>query len=70
MGSLSASASSNLSRTSLKEKVLLFFYLTDSLSEIYSDISYTLLGVNFTFCMKFTGEVMSGVVIINMIGLY
>ena len=33
-----------------------FFYLTDSLSEIYSDISCTSLGVNFTFCMQFTGE--------------
>ena len=35
----------------------MFFYLTDSLSEIYSDISCTSLGVNFTFCMQFTGEV-------------
>ena len=47
-----------------------FFYLTDSLSEIYSDISCTSLGVNFTFCMQFTGEVTSVVVEINMIGLY
>ena len=34
------------------------FYLTDSLSEIYSDISCTSLGVNFTFCI-FTGEATS-----------
>ena len=47
-----------------------FFYLTDSLSEIYSDIFCTSLGVNFTFCMQFTGEVTSVVVEINMIGLY
>ena len=47
-----------------------FFYLTDSLSEIYSDISCTSLGVNFTFCMQFTGEVTSVVVEINMFGLY
>ena len=49
---------------------MFFFYLTDSLSEIYSDISCTSLGVNFTFCMQFTGEVTSVVVEINMIGLY
>ena len=48
----------------------MFFYLTDSLSEIYSDISCTPLGVNFTFCLQFTGEVTSVVVEINMIGLY
>ena len=50
----------------------MFFYLTDSLSEIYSDISCTCtsLGVNFTFCMQFTEEVTSVVVEINMIGLY
>ena len=47
-----------------------FFYLTDSLSEIYSDISCTSLGVNSTFCMQFTGEVTSVVVENNMIGLY
>ena len=47
-----------------------FVYLTDSLSEIYSDISYTSLDVNFTFCMQFTGEVTSVVVEINMTGLY
>ena len=47
-----------------------FCYLTDSLSEIYSDISCTSLGVNFTFCMQFTGEVTSVVVENNMIGLY
>ena len=47
-----------------------FFYLTDSLSEIYSDISCTSLGVSFTFCMQFTGEVTSVVVENNMIGLY
>ena len=47
-----------------------FFYLTDSLSEMYSDIFCTSLGVNFTFCMQFTGEVTSVVVEINMIGLY
>ena len=47
-----------------------FFYLTDSLSEMYSDISCTSLGVNFTFCMQFTGEVTSVVVENNMIGLY
>ena len=44
--------------------------MTDSLAEIYSDISYTSLGVNFTFCMQFTGEVKGVVVEINMIGLY
>ena len=44
--------------------------MTDSLSEIYSDIAYTSHGVNFTFCMQFTGEVASVVVEINMIGLY
>ena len=48
----------------------LVFYSPDSLSEIYSDISCTLLGVNFTFCMQFTGEITSVVVEINMIGLY
>ena len=48
---------------------MFFPHLTDSLSEIYSDISCTLLGVNFTFCMQFTGEVTSVVVEIN-IGLY
>ena len=47
-----------------------FFYLTDSLPEIYSDISCTSLGVNFTYCMQFTGQVTSVVVEINMIGLY
>ena len=47
-----------------------FFYLTDSLSEIYSGISCTSHGVNFTFCMQFTGEVTSVVVEINMIGLF
>ena len=47
-----------------------FFYLTDSLSEVYSDIFCTSHGVNFTFCMQFTGEVTSVVVEINMIGLY
>ena len=47
-----------------------FFYLADSLSEIYSDISCTSLDVNFTFCMQFTGEVTSVVVEINMIRLY
>ena len=47
-----------------------FFYLTDSLSEIYSGISCTPLGVNFTFCMHFTGEVTSVVVENNMNGLY
>ena len=47
-----------------------FFYLTDSLSDLYSDISCTSLGVNFTFCMQFTGEVTSVVVEINMNGLY
>ena len=47
-----------------------FFYLTDSLSEIYTDISCTSLGVNFTFCMQFTGEVTSVVVENNMNGLY
>ena len=31
-----------------------FFYLADSLSEIYSDISCTSLAVNFTFCMQET----------------
>ena len=49
---------------------MFFFYLTDSLSEIYSDISCTSMGVNFTFCMQFTGETTSVVVEINMIGLY
>ena len=44
--------------------------MTDSLSEIYSDISGTSLGVNFTFCMQFTGEATSVVVEINMTGLY
>ena len=39
-----------------------FFNLTDSLLEIYSDISCTSLGVNFTFCMQLTGEVTSVVV--------
>ena len=48
----------------------MFFYLTDSLSEIYSDISCTSLGVNFIFYMQFTGQVTSVVVEINMIGLY
>ena len=47
-----------------------FFHLTDSLLEIYSDISCTSLGVNFTFCMQFTGQVTSVVVEIDMIGLY
>ena len=47
-----------------------FFYLTDSSSEIYSDISCASLGVHFTFCMQFTGEVISVVVETNMIGLY
>ena len=47
-----------------------FFYLTDTLSEINSDISCTSLGVNFTFCMQFAGEVTSVVVEINMAGLY
>ena len=47
-----------------------FFYMTDSLSEIYSDISCTSLGVNFTFCMHFTGEVTSVVVENNMNRLY
>ena len=47
-----------------------FSYLTDSLSEIYSDISCTSLGVSFTFFMQFTGEVTSVVVEIIMIGLY
>ena len=47
-----------------------FFYLTDSLSEIYSDISCTSLGVNFTFCMQFTGEVTNVVFENNIIGLY
>ena len=45
----------------------MFIYLTDSLSEIYSDISRTSLDVNITFCMQFTGEVTSVVVEINMI---
>ena len=54
--------------TTLISSFACFFYLTDSLSEIYSDISSTLLGVNFTFCMQFTGEVTSVVVEINMIG--
>ena len=45
-----------------------FVYLTDSLSEFHSDISCTSLGVNFTFCMQFTGEVTSVVVENNMIG--
>ena len=49
---------------------MFFFYLTDSLSEIYSDISPTSLGVNFTFCMQFTGEVTSVVLEMNMNGLY
>ena len=31
---------------------------------------YAIMGVNFTFCMQFTGEVTSVVVEINMIGLY
>ena len=44
--------------------------MTDSLSEIYSDIFCTSHGVNFTFCMQFTGEGTSVVVEINMIGLY
>ena len=44
--------------------------MTDSLSEIYSDISCTSLSVNFTFCMQFSGEVTSVVVEINMIRLY
>ena len=35
----------------LNSSIACFFYLTDSLSEIYSDISCTSLGVNFTFCM-------------------
>ena len=48
----------------------MFLYSTDILSEIYSDISCTLLGVNFTFCMQFTGEATSVVVENNMIGLY
>ena len=47
-----------------------FFYLTDILSEIYSDISCTSLGDNITFCIQFTGEVTSIVVEINMTGLY
>ena len=46
------------------------FLLLDSLLEIYSDISCTSMGVNFTFCMQFTGEVTSVVIEINMIGLY
>ena len=46
----------------------MFLYLPDSLSEIYSDIPCTSHGVNFTFCMQFTGEVTSEVVEINMIG--
>ena len=50
--------------------MITFFYLTDSLSEIYSDIPCTSLSVNFTFCMHFTGEVTSLVIIINIIGLY
>ena len=45
----------------------MFFYLTDSLLEIYSDISCTSQGVNFTFCVQFTGELTSVVVEINMI---
>ena len=48
----------------------MFFYLIGSLLEIYSDISGTSLGVNFTFCMQFTGKATSVVVEINMIGLY
>ena len=48
----------------------MFFYLTDSLSEIYSHIPCISLGVNFTFCVQFTGEVTSVVVEINMTGLY
>ena len=44
--------------------------MTDSLSETYSDISCTSLGVNFALCMQFTGEVTSVVVEINMLGLY
>ena len=47
-----------------------FFYLTDSLLEIYSGISCTSLGVNFSFCMQFTGEVTIVVVEINILGLY
>ena len=47
-----------------------FFNLTDSVSEIYTDISCTSLGANFTFCMHFTGEVTSVVVENNMNGLY
>ena len=47
-----------------------FFYLTDSLSEIYSDISCISLGVNFTFCLQLAVEVISVVVEINMTGLY
>ena len=48
----------------------LLISLTDSLLEIYSGISCTSLGVNFSFCMQFTGEVTSVVVEINMLGLY
>ena len=44
--------------------------MTDSLSEIFSDISSTALDVNFTFCMQFTGVIKSVVVEIHMIGLY
>ena len=50
---------------------MFFFYLTDSLSEINSDISCTSENVNFTFCMQFTGEVTIIVDVgINIIGLY
>ena len=48
----------------------MFFFSTYSLSEINSDISCTSLGVNFTFCMQFSGEVTSVVAEINMVGLY
>ena len=48
----------------------MFFYLTDSLLKVYSDIFCTSLGVNFTFFMQFTGEVTSVLVEINTIGLY
>ena len=44
--------------------------MTDSWSEIYTDISSTSVAVNFLVCIKFTWQVTNGVVEINKIGLY
>ena len=44
------------------------FYIIDSWSEIYSDISCTSLAVNFVFCMKSANWVDK--ININKIGLY